>query len=505
MSEKSRKVAVGISIIIFLILLIPIVYLTGVNRASGDDYGYGFHTRMAWMGTHSMVEVFKGMCRTVRDFYGAWQGTWFSIAVFSLQPEVFHDRAYVVVAVLMLSLWIGSTGCLFREVLCRKLGFDGWSCLLISVWFLIISIEFIPGTKSAIYWFNGCAHYMLPFAMCQVLTVWLLRYGETFRKRTFVGIFIFMTLLGGSNYQAALLALITAFYVCVTVWLFRRDRRIFLLGIPVLTELAGLVVSMRSPGNAVRGGKEFGFSLARALRTIGDSFVCAVKDIGVYGKERPLALVGLLFLFLLFLVILWQREEGLHIPYPFVAGLMLFCLYSAMQAPAIYADVEYSKGVPNTNYLVFLLTAAFILLMAADGLVTLIKNRKEDVTAKKILWGVVAAGLLLCAAFGLVKRSSIKSCTSYAALVYITSGQAADFREQMDLQTKLLEDDTVADAVIPGINDQQGPLMHMPVTGDKNAYTNQVTGSFYGKRSVISIERPVWMERYAAEYGIETE
>lgn len=251
MSERSRKIAVCISIIIFLILLIPIVYLTGVNRASGDDYGYGFHTRMAWMGTHSLVEVFKGMCRTVSDFYGAWQGTWFSIAVFALQPEVFHDGAYVIVAVLMLSLWIGSTGYLFREVLCRKLSFDGWSCLLIAVWFLIISIEFIPGTKSAIYWFNGCAHYMLPFAMCQVLTVWLLRYGETFRKTTFVGILLFMTLLGGSNYQAALLALITAFYVCVTVWFFQRDRRIFLLVIPVLTELAGLVVSMKSPGNRI--------------------------------------------------------------------------------------------------------------------------------------------------------------------------------------------------------------------------------------------------------------
>lgn len=505
MSERSRKIAACISIIIFLILLIPIVYLTGVNRASGDDYGYGVHTRMAWMGTHSLVEVFKGICRTVSDFYGAWQGTWFSIAVFALQPEVFHDGAYVVVAVLMLSLWIGSTAYLFREVLCRKLGFDGWSCLLIAVWFLIISIEFIPGTKSAIYWFNGCAHYMLPFAMCQVLTVWLLRYGETFRKSTFVGILLFMTLLGGSNYQAALLALIIAFYFCVTVWFFRRDRRIFLLGIPVLTELVGLVVSIKSPGNTIRGGKEFGFSLTRALRTIGDSFVCAVKDIGVYGKERPLALVGLLFLFLLFLVILWQREEGLQIPYPFAAGLMLFCLYSAMQAPAIYADVSYSKGVPNTNYLVFLLTAAFILLMAADGFVTLLKNRKEDSAAKKILWGVVAAGLLVCAAFGLLKRSNIKSCTSYVTLVYITSGQAADFREQMDLQTKLLEDDTVADPVIPGINDEQGPLMHMPVTSDKDAYTNQVTGSFYGKHSVVSIDRWTWMERYAAEYGIETE
>lgn len=61
MSERNRKMIAFASVIIFLILLIPIVYLTGVNRATGDDYGYGFHTRTAWMGTHSLVEVFKGM------------------------------------------------------------------------------------------------------------------------------------------------------------------------------------------------------------------------------------------------------------------------------------------------------------------------------------------------------------------------------------------------------------------------------------------------------------
>lgn len=84
MTEKKQKIAAGISVIVFMILLLPIVYLTGVNRASGDDYGYGLYTRTAWMSTHSPVEVFKGMCQTVREFYGGWQGTWFSIAVFTL-------------------------------------------------------------------------------------------------------------------------------------------------------------------------------------------------------------------------------------------------------------------------------------------------------------------------------------------------------------------------------------------------------------------------------------
>lgn len=505
MTERRRKIAACVSIVVFCILLIPVVYLTGVNRASGDDYGYGFHTRMAWMNTRSLAEVFRGMCLTVREFYDSWQGTWFSIAVFTLQPEVFHDGAYIVVAVLMLLLWIGSTGVLFREVLCRKLGFDRWSVLLLAVWFLIIGIEFVPGTKSSIYWFNGCAHYMLPFAMCQVLAAWLLRYGEHYRKSTFAGILLFMTLLGGSNYQAALLALIAAFYTCASVWLLRRDKRIFWLGIPMLTETIGLVVSMRAPGNTRRGGQTFGFSAVRAVQTVGASFLYAVRDIGVYAKERPLALVGLFFLFLLSVILLWQRRERLRIPHPFLLGLMLFCLYSAMQAPAIYAGVSVSQGVPNTNYLVFLLTAAFILLMAADGFVAWLKGHFEEGAVQKIFGGVIAAGLLICVVLTLGNRSGIKCCTSYITLVYITSGQAADFREQMDLQTKLLEDKTVSDAVVPGINDQQGPLMHMPITKNRNAYTNQVTGRFYGKQSVVSIERPIWMERYAAEYGIAAE
>ena len=66
----------------------------------------------------------------------------------------------------------------------------------------------------------------------------------------------------------------------------------------------------------------------------------------------------------------------------------------------------------------------------------------------------------------------------------------------MDLQTKLMESGDGENIVVPGINDVQGPLMHMPVTNDKAAWTNTVTADFYGKNSVISIDRPEWMALY---------
>ena len=41
--------------------------------------------------------------------------------------------------------------------------------------------------------------------------------------------------------------------------------------------------------------------------------------------------------------------------------------------------------------------------------------------------------------------------------------------------------------------------MHMPVTPNKNAWSNSVTSQFYGKRSVVAIERPVWESLYLEE------
>ena len=481
-------------------MILPILYLTCVNRASGDDYGYGIHTRAAWMESHSLVEVGKAMCRTVKLFYKGWQGTWFSVALFSLQPEVFHDDAYIIVVILMLCLWIGSTFYLFSQILCKNMGFSKWSYLLITVCFLLINIEFIPRPKSAIFWFNGCAHYLIPFAMCQMVSAWLLKYCTEYKKSTLAGIVVFMTLLGGSNYQAALLALIVAFYVGVATWILQKDKRVFMLSIPILLEIGGLLVSFLAPGNKNRGGEEFGFSVPMALKTIGKSFIYGIKDIGVYVKERPLIFVGLLFLFIVFTAAFYAREVDFSFKHPILLSLMLYCLYSAMQAPAIYVDVEVSGGVPNTNYQVFMLTASGILLIIAQKVTKKIKSARTEKVNTNILRIIILSGITICILLTFLGRSSVKKSTSYVSLDYIMSGQAADYREQMDLQTRLMEDENTDDVVVPGINDVQGPLMHMPVTEDKDAWTNTVTADFYGKNSVVSMERPTWMEIYGEAY-----
>lgn len=495
------------SVAVYILLMIPICYLSFVNRASGDDYGYGVYTRAAWVSSHSLIEVFKASVQTIRSLYYSWQGTWFSIFVFSLQPEVFGRHGYVITTFLMLFLLMGTTFYLFGYLFLKRMRLDKWCVLTIILLHLMLTIEFIPGIKSALFWYNGTVHYMLPFAMCQLLCVWLMRYADTRRKRYFFGLTILMTLLGGSNYQAALFALIAAFYTGIGILFSERPRkwnyRGMLLLLPMLLEAAGLVVSMKAPGNNVRAGGEFGFSVSKGLSTIAMSFLQGLLDIITYIKEKPVMWIGLAVLFLILLEAFINQKQEYRIKYPLFMVIGLYCLYSAMQAPAIYADVEVSLGVYNMNYQVLLLMMLGILTVFAQEAAGKIKSRRNKTGGQDVRSAVhgkvVLPGLCICMVFLVICKGNVKQSTSYICLSYITSGQAADFKEQMDLQTDLLLDEAVNDVVVPFINDDQGPLMHMPVTADKEAWTNTVTRDFYGKGSVTAIPREEWMELYGRE------
>lgn len=485
--------------IVFVLLLIPISYLSFVNRASGDDYGYGTYTRAAWLTSHSLIQVAKAIGATVKQYYYSWQGTWFSIAVFALQPEVFSDNAYVFVVFLMLFLWIGSTALLFYQVMRKELGFDWWNYLLITIVFLIISIQFVPSTKSSIFWFNGCAHYLVPFAMCQMIVWLLINYIKEFQVRYLIGITVLTTLIGGSNYQAALFALIVLVYVGIIGWIQKKDKKIFLLVIPFAFEMIGLVISMKAPGNKVRGGEDFGFSVSKITGTIGMCFVEGVRNVLTYLREKPMIFVGLTVLFLFFLDAFAKTTVKKKVIPSWITVLAFFCLYCAMQAPALYAGVEVSRGVLNMNYMTFLLMAAGVLATSAYELTDRIAGRvvgREETVEGAMHKKIVLPGLIVCLILAIQCRSNLKLSTSWVSMEYITSGQASDYKQQMELQTKLLTNEELEDVVVPFVNDVQGPLMQMPVTENPQAWTNTVTREFYGKNSVVAIPREEWQELY---------
>ena len=107
-SDKEKIVAV-LSVLLFGLSIIPIIYLARYVHATGDDYGYGILTHSAWLNSHSLWEVMKASFRTISQYYEGWQGTWFSVFLFSIQPEVFSPEAYGIVPFLMLFFTISGT------------------------------------------------------------------------------------------------------------------------------------------------------------------------------------------------------------------------------------------------------------------------------------------------------------------------------------------------------------------------------------------------------------
>ena len=83
-----------------------------------------------------------------------------------------------------------------------------------------------------------------------------------------------------------------------------------------------------------------------------------------------------------------------------------------------------------------------------------------------------------------LKETTFFNCTSY-----ILSGQAEDYKQQMEERMEILLDDTKKEVELPEMNSEQGPLMHMEVMEDPDAWTNMVVQQFFQKDRVVRVPR----------------
>ncbi len=248
---------------------------------------------------------------------------------------------------------------------------------------------------------------------------------------------------------------------------------------------------MKAPGNKVRGGENFGFSVNKGINTIIQSFIQGIIGIGRYIVNNPLLIVGLLFLLIVSVNMFLLMKNIPKIKCKMVIALGMFCIYCAMYAPAIYADVDVSGGVYNTNYQMCIVLLATWILITANIVAVKIKGSKES-----NIIGILIMSVGLCVILLFAFRSNVKESTSWKCYEYSSTGRAQIYEKQMAYWKSLLLDENIRNVILPSINDDQGPLMFMPATDDENAFTNRVMKDFYHKDSVIAISRDEWIERY---------
>lgn len=483
-----KKISI-ITVLVFVISMLPIWYLAFYARPSGDDYGYSINTHRAWLRTHSLIEVFKAGLVTTKSMCNTWNGDWFTVFLFTLMPEVFVTYSFWVVPLFMTGIVIAGTICLAHEILVKRLNFQWYESLMAASLVLIASYQFIPSTAIGMYWYVGATHYMLPHAIALFLLVFLSKFERTGKVRYIVYSAIGTIMTGGSSYFSTLLVFLIYFAV---VLLCVKKRRIWLLGIPFVTGSIALFFQIMAPGNAKRGGTGFGFSFAKIVETILQSLIQAVVSIGEYMKDKTFLFIVLIVLAVLVWECLHRAEPNFQFRLPGLFVFYMYGIYAAMFTPEIYAAVDVSLGPATMQYVTFLLAAGACIIYVEGWLICRLKSRQRGNVIfdsvryrKRVMLPVVC----ICAVLVILNRGMFSDSVFNRSYEYVASGQAEDFKAQIASQMEILLDDSIKEAYLCPINDQQGPLMHMPVTEDPEAFTNRVVAGFYQKDKVIMEKR----------------
>ena len=291
--KNNEKKIAGILLMILIVSSIPVLRLSFYNFAAGDDFSFGEFTRAAWVESHSLIEVAKAMVYKVQTIWQSWQGTWFTVALMSLQPEVFSRDGYWITTWILVTVIIATTFLLTHYFLVKRLQMQRSAWISISSLLLLAMIQFFPNIQSALFWWNGGMHYIIPYGLALIGVYVLFSFLDTGKKRYLVLLSVCAFCLGGSSYLAPLALLILVFYLFIyALYSKKLSKQWFWLIVPIVIELCGLVISMISPGNKVRGGEDFGFSFSLVIETIWKCFVEGTLVIGTYVEKYPAILLA---------------------------------------------------------------------------------------------------------------------------------------------------------------------------------------------------------------------
>ena len=483
----------------FFISIIPILYTAQFDFATGDDLGYGAVVRHAWLEEHSIISCIKAAATNVKGSYNSWQGTWFTLFLFCFNPQNFGFGKYVVVPFIMMGIQIITTLFFLHRLFIYKLKVEKLGFLAIAALVLFIDFQFIPYPTCGFYWWTGTVHYVIPFSLYLMAIVFTDKYLEQNKIKDIVILCVCMILLGGGSYQAAVLGLLSVIlmYLWKRIILCKNVKfKDLIILIPVLIEVIGLIISAKAPGNSKRGGEAFEFTLDKVIFSVLNSFYYAFEWIIECIINNSLVLVLLIIIaIIVFKLLVNSRGYELYaFNFPLLFVIISFCLFAATFTPQIFSGVDVSGGVYNTYLYIFV----FLVVADTTYVEGYLLSRNLDLFSKKDLKKQYIYILIIEIVFLYMGRHGIKVSTDYVCMEYIKSGAAEDYKEQMEEYYNLLTTDEL-DVILPEVNDEQGPLQCMPVTGDISNFTNYVTADYYYKNTVRAIPREEWNSLYNVE------
>lgn len=502
MMRWGRKHVGGLTGVLVMLSLVPVLYCGIFNYASADDFSKSYTVHNVLLAGGNVLDAIYASIQAAANVWEIWEGTWASNFFLAFQPSIWGEHAYAITVPLCILYTAVGTGYVLRELLVQWLGMTKKAYWVIFWLQLFFFLQYMPYIRGGMFWYTGMAHYVMPMCFSLLMTAWMLKWERTGKRRYLIFMLLDGAYLGGSHYQHIILVLL----ILLSGWLWsllmerNHQRRMSLLWIPIIEILIGLYFCIISPGNLTRGGEGFGLHPSAILLMPFSCMIQGLQHMREYFVHVPLLMAYVVLVFFLGVrLVRWDRLDVLRrIPVGLIL-LYLFLLYASIEAPGIYAagnTAGISGGYFDIVYQTMILTMTVALLLLGSWVRF---KAMEDRRPGRRAAVLAAAGILLFMLWGV--KPGVKQSAAYLCYDFARSGRLRDFVIQMEERIELLNDPGLEDIYVPEMNDDQGPFMHLQLSEDKTNYTNESTALYYHKHSVTAVPREQYYKEYAGEQG----
>lgn len=493
---------------VYILMLIPVLWIGRYDAPSADDFSMGLGTRLVYEETGSVAAVLgKVLSETIR-YYQTWIGYFTSCLFTTVSPATFGDGWYWLTPFIVLGgLHIGVIFFLYA-LMERLLGMDRYARRCMSVLLLFLMVQLMPEgapRAEAFYWYSGAGNYTLTFSLglCYLGCLILAVHAGNRRKRFFwgAGASLLGFLAGGGNYLSALSYAIVSAVFLILLLLLRSgcmgrvlpekghvlyaDDWKWVHAVPAVCNLAGLAVSCLAPGNRIRGEETGGYgSVKSILLSLYYTLSYPMNQWLSWAVIAVLAMAAVVFTAAFRSEMSGKMKEALSYRYPLAAIIFSYGIVSAAVTPALYAQGNMDAGRIQSTFWLHAVLVLLILEWYLIGGLVRVGFTAPVRPGRRAL--VSAAGLWIVFSLLAVKGNPDLYTGSRAAADLI-SGAAARYGEENGRRLSVLQDEGQPDAELPRYCERLSLLYYVDVSEDPGDWVNQKLSEYYHKSSVRGV------------------
>ncbi|MCI7040871.1 MAG: DUF6056 family protein [Lachnospiraceae bacterium] len=369
-----KRLAVFLTII-YIISLIPLLWIGHYNYPSADDYSNGSNCRQTFVETKSVFMVIGTAVKKAVGEWHTWRGCFTSSFLSSIMPNVFGEGLYQYTTWVVLTLFSLSCLYLLNNIFVKVFHSDKWRSLCVTMIMLFASVHCMVGRVEILYWYSGAINYLFTYAMSLFFFGLLISCCFSKGKKhvfelvmaSFLGFSI-----GGGNQVTILNVAIILFLVIAVISYSKMWKKNWSLMIPIGLFYIGFILNVMAPGNRVRADGASGMNPIKAVFV--SFYYCLEYVIGEW-TTWPIIIMVILMIPLFWGMVSKTKFE---FPCPLIVVILGYCIVSAMITPPLFAVGNFEAGrLQAMVYLMYLLVMTLCV-----GYITGWVRRKVDIAGE---------------------------------------------------------------------------------------------------------------------------